>query len=228
MKKPAYLFNVNFFPLELSSDSLSFVTPLGKIELEVKINHQTIHPNSFQIGRISEKSTIYMWNSADFKFEIIKSIFTPLIPSHLRVDYCYAYILRIKALTTTNIEVSCFLFSHLIGEPASGEDLLALTFEDGKTSLTIGTEDEDALLSRAKQQDGLPFRFFSNESISYQNFTYLKNGIKLFIPPLFEGEISQIQFAIAWAKSEKNSLNSTYFAVDIAPHKILEPILNDS
>jgi hypothetical protein len=69
------------------------------------------------------------------------------------VDKCFELIWRIKALENLDISLQWPLDTVVIGPPEPGEYLIAQTFEDNSISLSIGSEDEEKLELRAKNND---------------------------------------------------------------------------
>ncbi len=228
MNPTGNLFNLEFKEITQFSEPLSIMTPLGYVKLEITLGQLKISETPLKkAGEISDRALIYIWDLGDTHLELVKLSIQPLIPAHMQVDHCAAFLVRFKCLEKIQPQFSCYLtFKNLPieEEPESGQYLVAESFQDREYRLTIGTEDEESLLSRAKNQKGLPSRFVKEELLSYEMFDYLKNGIKVSLPLFQKGEEGQLQFVISWAKVKGNDLSSTFFAVDISPDILLRTL----
>ncbi|MCI0381544.1 MAG: hypothetical protein L0207_00615 [Chlamydiae bacterium] len=231
MKKITNLFNVSFKRTNEAPEPLTISTPLGKVILDITFNKiksdMTKKLSELSIeekGIISNNAYIYIWNCKDFHFELLKVTLKPSLPPGMHVDYCVAFLCRLKCFSDIQSQFTCRLKFHekLEGEPESGEGFIAQSWQDTKTKLTIGTEDEDYLLSRAVHEKGLPRRFVLKESTTFDMIDYLKDGLSLSLPFLFENEEGQVQFILAWSKKDGVNPSSTWFAIDQRPEEILK------
>lgn len=198
-------------------------TPLGKIALEIFID-QTSISNVPMVSEISKNSTQYFWDLEHFHLEILKVECIPKLPLGMHVDKCIAFLCKFKnKAKKMSLKFRCCLFlneENLTGEPESGEGLIAQSWEDDNFRLSIGTEDEEYLLSRAKYSNGLPSRFAAENLLVPELIKYLEDGIEVELPSFQLNEEGQVQFVISWVKKNQYSL-STWFAVDLSPDEIL-------
>ena len=86
---------------------------------------------------------------------------------------------------------------------------MAWIWDKGDTSISIGTEDDDGLLKRARN-GGLPQRWksfferpFWEQSYGYD---YDRKGIPVPLPTMLKGEDCEIKFMVAWS-TEAGYLN---------------------
>ena len=205
----------------VQENRLRLETPLGSMEFKVKINGLLTEFNFLSnIKSIESDSFLSSWESSGCEIDCLQANFIPVLPSNMKVENCFAFIWRIKALDTLNISLSCLLDTFILGSPETGEYLIAQTFEDNSINLSIGTEDEEKLELRAKHNDWVPHRFQS--TINSDNICYLDQGIEVNFALLKEEKI-QIQFIVAWG-SKKNNKLSTWYAVEQSAIEILQRV----
>lgn len=95
-------------------------------------------------------TTLSSWLLQECYIEFLQVNFKPKLPLGMHVDQCIASIWRVKAVKNyVTFKFNCSLDASLEPSPESGERLLAQSFEDQITKLTIGTEDEEALIARS-------------------------------------------------------------------------------
>ncbi|WP_068467419.1 hypothetical protein [Candidatus Protochlamydia phocaeensis] len=114
--------------------------------------------------------------------------------------------------------MQCVLETSLIGFPDSGEHLISQSFEHNSINLSIGTEDEEKIELRAKNNDWVPLRL--QTTIMPDNIRYLDQGLETCFS-LIKGEKIQIQFIVAWVLKTNNDL-STWYAVEQPNIEILK------
>ena len=223
MNRKSKLFKLPFAGMPKHNHALVANTPLGSVTVEAT-NLCTEPPD--EIGVISNTAQIYIWDKTDYQLEILKALHEPVLPEGMHVDGCVIFLCKFKNLSKQlSPEFTCRLNLHeepLEAEPESGEGLIAESWQNAHTRLTIGTEDEEYLHGRANHQKGLPKRFAKEELISSDSIDYLSDGIKLSLPPFHENEEGQIQFVVAWTKTSKPAEASTWFAVDVNSDDILQ------
>jgi hypothetical protein len=121
------------------------------------------------------------------------------------------------------------------GSVQSGEFLDALTFENETQQLSLGTEDNEVMQIRARENDWMPARLekalklWEPGTPAFTNYT--ETGFESFIPELLENERIYLHF-LAAGNSRKKSTDypdeddgSTWYAVD-QPKKNLLKWLN--
>lgn len=215
------LFRKNQRLLLVKENVLKLDTPLGDVKFELKINHSFIDLNTFSTFNFVESET-FLSSKINQSNEIncLRAKFIPTLPPDIKVDNCFAFIWRIKALDRLDVNLSCFLDSSVRGSPEPGESLIAQTFEDNAIHLSIGTEDEEKLQLRAQNNEWVPTRFQS--IINPDNICYLDHGIEVNFSLLKEEKI-QIHFIVAW-NSKNEHASSIWYAVDQSAADILHQL----
>lgn len=196
---------------------VSLETPLGKLDFEIKMNHSFVGiPSS---TKSSEKTSILMnWNHVKYHLDCLKISFTPILPPAMKVDQCFAYIWRMEALEDLNVNFKCLAKNLLEGSPESGAFLISQSFENQSIKLSIGTEDEEKIQSRAKDKDWVPQRI-DTEAEAY-SINCLNHGLEVNFSLLMHEKI-QIQFIIAWSSRDAKEI-STWYAVEQQAMTILK------
>lgn len=201
-------------PERTSSINQEFNTPLGgvrcgfscdsKVQMKERRNYENgisevfkteahqIEIVSFKINFISHNGAS-LTDSSGWIFKIEKN--TDLEES--LETYCL--------IDNVNVEVE---FDY-----AGGEHLDAIKAENDEWALHIGTEDGDALHSRAQNNDWFPRRI-QNMVDNYKSITEMKqNGFVTKIPHLKQGEKIHIQYLTAYDKKDDQQVN-TWLAVE--------------
>lgn len=221
----ARLFDALLEEIPLQQSVLKENLRLGVINLDVSFNDFEISRyGSPKIGAISSHSFIAIWEEDLIHAELLKTKYHPLIPSHLKIAYSWAYIWRIKPKKNLSfLTFDCFLDPKqpiLDKDIETGEGLFSKSFSFEKESIYIGTEAEDSLFQRANVNNGLPNRYVKEKEIDYDNHNLVESsdsGIKVYLPPLKAGELAQLQFVVAGGTDR----TANWFAVDALPGDIL-------
>jgi len=215
------LFYTNQILHSVTENPLKLETPLGQIKFKIIINELPLNFNFLSnVQSTNSHNFLFSTKSKDFEIDCLRVQFIPVLPSHMNVDKCFAFIWRIKALENLNVNLQCLLDTVLVGSPDPGEYLIAQTFENHSINLSIGTEDEDKLVLRANNNDWIPRRFHS--TINTDNFCYLDQGLEVNFSLLQEEKI-QIQFVIAWVLNKNNAV-FTWYAVEQSAIEILNQV----
>ena len=210
------LFGTNHILNSVVENPLKLETPLGDIVFKIKINED--YCNSLETVKSNELDCyLSSWKSKNCEIECLRTKFNPILPPDMKVDKCFAYIWRIQALENLNISLQGILETSLIGSPDSGEHLISQSFEHNSINLSIGTEDEEKIELRAKNNDWVPHRL--QPTIMSDNIRYLDQGLEARFS-LMKGEKIQIQFITAWVLKTNNDL-STWYAVEQSNIEIL-------
>jgi hypothetical protein len=177
-----------------------------------------------QVGAISPHSSIAIWEEKLIHAELLKTKYQPLLPSGMKIAYSWAYLWRVnpkKNLSFLTFECFLDLKQPIIDmDIETGEGLFSKSFSFRDEFIHIGTEDEDFLFQRADANDGLPSRYVKEKKINYDNHNLVVDsdrGIKVHLPPLKAGELTQLQFVIAGGTDS----TANWFAVDPRPKDIL-------
>jgi hypothetical protein len=145
------------------------------------------------------------------------------VPPDMRVLGCWSGLWRLlaKAPVGPCTFVCEWEAGHtwIEGSPAHGEGLIAETWDDGSTVVTIGTEDEYDLARRAARGDGLPRRWAASVSAP-ETVDASLDGLRVSFPLLPPGELVEARFTVAWAALPDNEL-APWFAVDCLRRDIL-------
>lgn len=197
-------------------------SPLGNLLFSCEVNKNNLtQSNSLEICTFQNEGHFSSWVNEFYEIEFLRMVFLPSIPNGMQVEPSILVTWRIKALSEINCKFKCSLDSNLLGFPEPGENLTSISFENSLIKLTIGTEDEEGLESRAKSKNWLPNHF--EKEINVDNIEYLPNGVELKLPTLHNNDFAQIHFIVSWS-SKVNNETSTWYAVDQSPKKILNEL----
>lgn len=210
---------------KINKEPLVCLSPFGKLYFHLAFDDKEIFSISPQEIYSCNNAIISSWRLEECEIEFFRADFMPKIPSQMKVDYCTAGIWRIKNFHSkldvsfkTIIEIEKSLNEKDLIE--TGEGLFASSYENNEFKLSIGTEDEEYLASRASIQKWLPYRL---EDIFLNSCAIdsIPGGLKVILPSIEANETVQIQFIIAWS-SKKNNESSTWFAVDQSSDFVLK------
>ena len=96
-------------------------------------------------------------------------------------------------------------------------------WNNGALVVQIGTEDNDSLIRRAERNEFFPARVAERLAPLYPSVVHCSyRGLSVRIPDLLVGELMQVQFIVAWARSKQPGDKSTWYAVDAPYRSILE------
>lgn len=119
--------------------------------------------------------------------------------------------------------------------PDEGQDLCAVSMDDGMTELTIGGEDDDALWRRAYSGDLFPRRWAREapvpelgcEDPRLPSSRVLEGarGVRWRLPGLEAGEECVVHAAVAWSTLDPER-PSTWFAVDVGTRWLLDELVS--
>jgi len=212
------------FHSKLDDEPLICNTPFGKLFFQLTCNDKEVFFLSPRETYSHKSAIISSWRLEGCEVEFFRADFTPKIPAHMSVNYCTAGIWRIKSIfSNLKLDFRTFIehgLNILNTDGESGEGLTSFLCENNQFKLSIGTEDEEYLASRASLQKWMPQRF-RNIFLNNLIVECMSNGLKVDLPPLNINETVQIQFVIAWS-SKENYSESTWFAVDASADYILK------
>lgn len=220
----ASLFEAPLEEMPLQQNLLITDLHSATIHLDIKFNDDEISSyGSPKTGAVSPHSFIAIWENNLIQAELLKTNYHPFLPSQMRVAYSWAYVWRVKPKKKSPLIFECSLNPKqpLLDETIeTGENLFSKSFSFGEEFISIGTEDEECLFQRAHANNNLPNRYVKEKQINSDEHTFIESsetGIKVHLPHLKEGEISQIQFVIAGGIDPI----ANWFAVDAKPKTIL-------
>lgn len=239
------LFQCRDAKLEAIPDPTLFKTPLGDVCLEATVDGTmlTQEPPT-ETYHLPSGAWVTCWHRPEFDLELLTSrlIFPTGWSASPGADLldCWAGLWRLRA----NASIKSCLFTSSWAEgyrwkesdTNSGEWLYARVWHDDLTEVSLGTEDEDALKSRAHRTDGLPPEWepYFSSSLSNLEWTWRKidfwqhpshqelgdRGLSLPLPSLKTGQQCQVHFAAAWSLYVEGGV-TTWLAVDTSAKNIL-------
>lgn len=185
-----------------------FETKIGMVECELLSNYTTIAV----IGKEQYENGIALkYQTIGHQIEVIEF----KARTHELVKDSKGWIFRItkNRAEKEQLKIKCAL-KHTSKDvefsPASGAYLDAIEGYNQEWQLHIGTEDEDMILSRARQNDWFPKRLEGKLTNFYRTFTtYLKenNGLQTSIPILENNEKIHIQYLSAIDDRNDENIN---------------------
>jgi hypothetical protein len=191
MRLPPRLFRFETPLREVELFSPSFETPLGRIDLFVGINSVSLVP---QAAFTAGERSLFIW-PPEVGAEILLTRPPLWLPPGMEVDGIVAAVVRTTAdLPSAPLAVRCIWSSSRLwsrGAPETGENLDAVTWDDGHTRVTVGLPDYGP------------------------DTTYREDGFDVTLCPS-----GQIHFVCAWSSKGADDI-STWFAVDCTPSWVL-------
>ena len=193
----------------------TFETPLGTVNCGLAADSTGLNmlgQNSYENGQ----SAIYA--TAGHRVELIEFKIREAPADHGSVKDSKGWIWKIKKLNDVSEELTVYcLFENPVVavefDAASGERLDAIEVFNDNWRLYIGTEDGEALNSRAENEDEFPARLV-NKVDFYNSITKTQQtGFKSVIPALNKNEIIHLQYLSAYQKKIEGNLDA-WFAVD--------------
>ena len=117
--------------------------------------------------------------------------------------------------------------------PSSGQYLDAISYNDSKYQIHLGTEDGEVLMERAKARDWLPFRYSKylnfdtqTRNIHIGSFTeYRERGFLTRVPNLRPGEKAYFHFILAGKHYDEDNVDA-WLAVDMSKKQLLRDYTN--
>lgn len=210
------LFRTNQNVKPISNSSLVLQTALGFCECEYEFQERQMFLPSL-VEQTEKGDLLATWENSYYLMECLKISFQPTLSDDLYVDECFAFIWRVAVKNKICISWKCCLAPSYEGVCETGENMVSCIFEEKTTTLSIGTEDEEMLVCRAKKNLWMPDRL--KDHITEKNVLCLTNGLKICFDKLLPGDHLQIHFLIAWSALKKRSV-STWTAVE-QPYNIL-------
>lgn len=205
-----------------------FETPLGNIFLDIEVDKSKLSNMDYSICK-HYNNDVYItgWYTDRLEAELLMCKPKINLPPDLIVEDCNVGIWRLK--TKGNNQSCSFIakwedgYKWVDGGIDSGEGLEAQTWDNENFEITLGTQDEETLISREYNKYMIPLKFDTtiNKEIAV---IHKLNGIVIQNFGLLPNKIHQIHFAVAWAKKEPDNV-STWYAVDLEPTEILKELI---
>ncbi|MBT9393921.1 hypothetical protein KLP40_12175 [Hymenobacter sp. NST-14] len=173
--------------------SETYFSPLGPFELLIRSTNQQFDIAASAAG----------WQSVghDVVLQKIKPT-SDWLAVHMSVETMTAwqfYITKRKS-SQEQLTISLQLRSgtNVDGHVTTGQNLIAVEFENGSRQIHLGTEDEDAMAERARENDWLPRRLASVlGSYSLEVTSATATGLETTIPQLEVGEQFYFHYILA-------------------------------
>ena len=198
-----------------------FETPLGNITCGLSSDSNNLN---FVEHKIYENGKSEVFETTGHRIEVIEfKIWQPLYNGGTITD-SLGWVWKVKKINnqSESLETFCLFENSAIEvnfDSACGEALDAIEVYNEVWSLYIGTEDGEALNSRAKNEDEFPSRL-ENKVDFYNSITLIQqNGAISKIPKLVKDEILHLQYLTAYDKINEETLNP-WFAVDQDKRKL--------
>ncbi len=161
-----------------------------------------------------------IFETSGHRIEVIEFKIRQPLYNGMTVTDSRGWIYRLKKTNDIHelLEVHC-VFDNPVKKvnhgPSTGEALDAIEiWDDDKTwQINIGTEDGEALQSRAKNNDWMPGRFAEALGFAYSPTDYVPFGFKTMVPELKRSEKICFQYLTAVGKYDEVNI-PTWFAVD--------------
>ncbi|RPD46870.1 hypothetical protein DNI29_11965 [Hymenobacter sediminis] len=206
---------------QLSIYTEAYWSQLGLFELRVQTDNK--------LFRVEQDAATLQTVGHDI---IIHRMYPPSkwLPDIYNVETAMAWAFYITKCNSSQEQLVCSIEAKsttMQGTVETGQNLIAVGFEGEARQLHIGTEDEDAMASRANNNDWMPPRlraFLSNYDLLITDVT--PNGLITKIPLLKPGEQLYFHYIIAEnpyrASSEypQETDISTWIAVDQSKYQI--------
>lgn len=194
---------------------------LGLFELRVQADNKSI--------RIEQDANTLQTEGHNI---VIHRMYPPSkwLPDIYNVETAMAWAFYITKRNSSQEQLTCSIEAILAtmqGAAETGQNLIAIGFEDEARQLHIGTEDEDAMASRANNNDWMPPRlrtYLSNYDLLITDVT--SKGLITKIPLLESGEQFYFHYIIAEnpCRTSPEYLGetdiSTWIAVDQSKHQV--------
>jgi hypothetical protein len=209
---------------------LTVATPLGVVESFATIDGiRLIGANATAIRELSAGGVAAAWELPQCRVEVI--LCRPVMPVDVRepeVGGYWAWLWRVQAdQHIANLRFVGMLVpnsSAIDGGADSGENLDAQTWDDGITTLTLGTEDDRALARRASGDEWMPKRYLYTKRYDpawgLLLIEYFPFSLHVNIGAVDAGDQVQVQFVVAWARYDEESI-ATWDAAEAHPRWIL-------
>ncbi|MFE5792680.1 hypothetical protein ACFQ8C_08880 [Streptomyces sp. NPDC056503] len=215
------------------ADQPAIDTPFGPLTFTTTIGSTRLPPRPDELFRLPGDRTLARWVTSRARVELLLTRYDPeLDPENWGpLTDCRAAVWRIDALAPLGrAQFSAGLPARLPegadGGYDGGQALAAITVEDGKTRLTIGGSDEEAIC-RAADTGEVPRQWaalidevhdhsFSTWGVDYGQY----RGMSWTLPPLEAGDHGELPVVAAWAPAADESAN-TWYAVKSTPTVLL-------
>lgn len=198
-------------------------TPLAAFSLDLVVNGESFIAN--RTGAIStELGTDWSLVDDQLEAEVLVSTVTSRLPPGMFVDNCVVALIRLRAnRTLSGYSFECTHDSEAIigpSGPCSGQYLEAQEWNHSGITLTLGTQDLEAIVAHRRNGGLFPIRLARSAAVQALTVLYKPNGFAVQPPPLESNEAIQVQFVAAWAPESAPEF-APWFAVDFAPGNLL-------
>lgn len=201
-------------------------TPFGDIGLAVEVGGKIIGDRADVSCTIPNGSRVLVWTNELLRAELLLGAVAADLPAGMAVSACHLAVWRLHA----RVDIPSCRFiatwsaarSPAFGGPDSGQGLAAQSWNNGETTVSLGTADAE-WLARCGPEWELPASWSSLMSADDPSGVtieeYRPDGLALDLPGLTAGEGGQIHFFVAWAPT-RNEDSATWYAVDHNPQRV--------
>ena len=214
------LFTTIALPPTSPADALTLKTPLGSMVFSIHANQVLLTPEESRCFSFPDGGLLYQWRNHYFDLELLFCLNPVVVPTGYVLDRCWGVFLRANARESLEL-IFCGKRSETGGEGFAGggdtgECLEAMTWDDGKTTVSLGTGDDEFLYQQCGES--LPERW--RQMLPQNNGTskfvrpISNRGIEIVPPRLAGGEYCELGFAVAWGGPYDRERPATWFAVD--------------
>lgn len=218
--------------IKCSPNSLPKVTtPLGDIAFSVELNGNDTTAKASDCFSLPNGERLFRYKLAEASFELLIFRSSVNLLPHQRVEGCLTCAIRLTSnVNDLELRFSGFWLenNHPDGGGDTGERLMAMTWENPQSVVSLGTGDVEYHYPHAGKSFPLRWKQFlpeylSPESMNKQAIPFIEiidqRGLAFEPPSLMRGEGCQLAFAVAWADFVCEDDISTHVAVDDA-HRI--------
>jgi len=200
-------------------DDLRLDTPLGTVNFGARVGHVDIATHGYAVFDLPGGRVLAV--EADLlSMELAICRIEPVLPKGLAVDECWGAVLRyVSERSSDSGLLRCQLLTEtadIVGGLDCGEGVYAKTWSSNEYTLTMGSEDADALFARAKSGESLPPELADHFTrMAYEDALYDSDiaGLGYNLPASVPGLLCQYHILIAWSKDSEDSVG-TSAAVD--------------
>ncbi|MFJ9518055.1 hypothetical protein ACIRPK_07280 [Kitasatospora sp. NPDC101801] len=221
-----------------STDQPAVDTPFGPLTFSTTIGKTSLHLFPDELFELPTGCTVARWVHPAAHVELLLTPYAPeLDPEHWEpLTDCRAAVWRIDVLAPIErVRFSAELPAPLPEGADAGWDggqaLAAITVEDDNTRLTVGGNDEEAILSAAAEGevprrwaalgDEVYDRTFSTWGVDFGH----NHGMSWTLPPLEAGDHCELPVVAAWAPAEAaEKCANTWYAVMPTPTVLLRQV----
>lgn len=216
-----------------SSCRAELETPLGSIRLSLEAGGTVIDMPA-EACFVGETYRLMSWERPLFHAELFIADVAVELPADMTISGCQIGVWRLRAKSAFPECRFSATWAHGTapgeGGPDGGQCLIAQTWHDGETTVSLGTSDAE-FMNRIGTGWEIPVswrRLVAADPESVVVGEYRDDGLLIALPGLAPCEGGQVHFAAAWSPTRPlNGESGTWFAVDLNPVKVLDNLKTD-